>query len=88
MIGEFIHYYPAYTVESVLNMYAVTFFTMLATMYRLKGMDKQESAYNTAIAFSGGDGLAKYLEENAKQIKGAKGLLEEVRIARKYRKSK
>lgn len=86
MIGEFIHYYPAYTVESVLNMYAVTFFAMLATMYRLKGMDNENNVYRMAVAFAGGDGLSKYIEDTKKQIKGAKGLLEEVRIVRSFKK--
>lgn len=86
MIGEFIHYYPAYTVESVLGMYARTFFSMLEAMYRLKGQDNQQGAYRMAVAFSGGDGLSKYLEESKRQLKGTKGLLNEVRIVRGFKK--
>lgn len=86
MIGEFIHYYHAYTVESVLTMYAKTFFSMLSTMYRLKGQDNQQNAYRTAVAFAGGDTFSKYIEENTRQAKGTKGLLEEVRLVRSFRK--
>ena len=86
IIGEFINYYPAYTVESVLNMYAITFFSMLGAMYRLKGSNNHEIAYRTAVAMSGGDSLSSYMEQAKKQEKGLKGLLEEVRMVRKFKK--
>lgn len=86
MIGEFIHYYPAYTVESTLNMYAKTFFSMLGAMYMLKGQDNQQVAYRTAVAFAGGNTLGKYLDESKRQSKGIKGTLEEVRLVRSFKK--
>lgn len=86
MIGEFLHFYPAYTVESVLNMYAVTFFALLATLYRIKGINAQEQAYNAFVAHVGGDSLTSYIESTSKQAKGARGLLEEVQFVRSLKK--
>ena len=86
MIAEFIHFYPSYTVESVLAMYAVTFYALLAAMYRLKGASDMQAAYRTAVAFNGGDQFTEYIEASRKQAGGIKTILDQVKIVRGVKK--
>lgn len=87
MIAEFMTYYH-YSLDQTLMMYAVSFYALLASMYRLKAVETQEKAYMIAVAFAGGDSFKEYIEHLDKQAKGAQGLLDEVRVVRNARKNK
>ena len=85
MVAEFMTYYH-YTLDQALAMYAVSFFALLSAMYRLRGVHGQELAYTTYVAHAGGDILESYMKNMEKQAKGARGLLDEVRIVRNMKK--
>lgn len=87
MVAEFMKFYH-YKLDEVLNMYAISFYALLASMYQVKAMDNKELAYATAVAHAGGDSFAEYIKAMDKQAKGAEGLLKEVRLVRKLRRNK
>lgn len=86
MIGEFIDFYPAYTVDAVLAMYAVTFYSMYSAMFRLKGKKNKEIAIRTAVSSNGGDEFKNYMESQSELEIGAKGLLKQARLLRRIKK--
>lgn len=87
MVAEFMNYYH-YKLDDVLNMYALAFFALLASMYRLNGVKAQEVAYTMAVAQSGGKVYKEFIEAMEKQAKGARGILDEIRVIRNTRKKK
>lgn len=82
------NYYPAYTLDKVLNMYAVSFYSLVSAMYRLKGKENYELAIISAVGNNGGDGLNSYLENSKKQSLGAEALLRETRVLKEIKRNK
>jgi len=85
MFAEFLHYYPGYTVQTVLKEYAVTFYALLSAMYRLKAVESIDNAQGHAAALSGGSGFDEYVKYKSDQAGGGHKLLEEVKNAREAR---
>ena len=88
MIAEFIHFYPAYTLEAVLAMYAVSFYALLSSMYKIKGSENYERAVQTAVGTAGGESLNEYLKTAHKQADGAEGLLRQARVLKEIKRNK
>lgn len=80
--------YYNYRLDQALELFAVSFFSLLSSMYRLQGRYNQELAYRTAVAFAGGDSFTEYIKSMEKQAKGATGLLNEAKVLRKARGKK
>jgi hypothetical protein len=87
-IAEFMNYYPGYTLDKVLSMYAVSFYALLSSMYRLKGAEKLDSAVRTALATNGGEQLTDYIENARKQSDGSKALLRQAKVMKQIKESK
>lgn len=86
MIAEFMHFYPAYTLESVLDMPAKSFYSLKTSMDRLKGSYDQQNALLYASANAGGKSLTAFIDQAKKRAEGLHGLLREVRLIRSLRK--
>jgi len=83
MIAEFIHYYPGYTVKTVLREYVITYYALLETMFRLKASDHLEDTQSRALSFHGGEGLSSYISGKKKQAGGLHAILKEVKNIKK-----
>lgn len=79
LIPEFIRFY-GYTLTQVLDEFAVTFFSLANDMYRIQATE----IINNATAFNMND---EVLAQVRKQQRGLSGLVEEVKIAKRMRKS-
>lgn len=77
MIPEFARFY-SYTVAQIMDEHAITFFTLVNTMYRLKAKETltQVAAINAGTS---GDSSNPLLDDLKKQERGIHGIVEEVR---------
>jgi len=75
MIPEFIRFY-GYTLQDVLNEYAVTFFSLSNDMYRIQASEMIQ----TATAINVNDEIMTDLR---KQQRGIAGIVEEVKTAKR-----
>lgn len=85
MIAEFMHFYPAYDLSKLLNLYSVSFYALYANMYRILGSNRITDVHTMASAFAGGDALNSYLNDAQKQAKGMKAYIEQINILKKVR---
>lgn len=82
MFADFLHYYK-YTADQTLNEYAVRFFALCSSMYRLKARDNIITLTNLTNGFAGGKEAKKLAEEYQKQYDGNDKILQEVRNIKK-----
>ena len=85
MIADFMRFYT-YKLDEVLNMYAISFYSLVSSMHKLRGADNIEISYRTAASFAGGDDLSSYIREAKNQSEGAEKLLKQARILKKVKK--
>lgn len=78
LIPEFIRFY-GYTLEQTLNEFAVTFFSLVNSMYRLKA---NEALTDMSVSNATQETVDLY----RKQAKGVHGVVTETRIAKRYKK--
>lgn len=77
MIPDMLRFYNGYTLDGLLNMFAVSFFALANSMYMLKADEDLRSISNVASAMS--DEGKSYTESLIKQRKGIRGILKEIR---------
>lgn len=84
MIASFMRFYH-YSLEAVLDMYAVSFYALYATSQRITAGENMESAYSTYAATNGGDVLSEYMQGNRSVQRGARALIEESKVLKKVK---
>jgi hypothetical protein len=84
MIPEFMRFY-SYTLTQTLNEYAVAFFSLINSMYRLQAREQIRDVVSVSAGMSGKDGQS-ILDELKKQERGLHGVVEEVRVAKGIKK--
>lgn len=84
MIPEFIRFY-GYTSQQVLSEYAVTFFSLVNSMYRLQAREMLRGITTVSTAMSGKE-ASSTINELRKQEKGLQGIVQEVRTVRGIKK--
>lgn len=84
MIPEFIRFY-GYTTQQVLGEYAVTFFSLINSMYRLKAKEALMDITTISSGMAGKEGQS-VINELKKQERGLHGIVEEVRTVKKVKK--
>lgn len=72
-----------YKTQDVLNEFAVTFFSLVNSMSRIKGNDSLILLSINSAAFNGGSEGKTVAEQLQKQSKGNHGILQEVRNIKK-----
>lgn len=78
MIPEFIRFY-GYTRRQTLAEYAVAFFSMVNSMYRLKASETLDGIVQVGTGMAGDQGRST-IDDLKRQSKGIHGLLEEVKV--------
>lgn len=78
MIPEFIRFY-SYTVSQALDEYAVTFFSLINSMYRLQAQEQLSSIMTVSAGMAGGKEASGTISALEKQAKGLHGIVQEVR---------
>lgn len=84
MIPEFMRFY-SYTLTQVLNEYAVSFFSLVNSMYRLLAREQIRDIVSVSAGMAGKDGQST-IDELKKQERGLHGVVEEVRVAKEVKK--
>jgi hypothetical protein len=79
IIPEFMRFYGV-TAEKALSDYAVRFFSLANSMYRLQAREDLMLITVMSSALSGGSEAQTVIDELKKKEKGLHGILEEVRI--------
>lgn len=79
IIPEFIRFY-GYSVEQALNDYAVRFFSLANSMYRLQARESLMQLTLINAGSAGGSDAQTVIDELKKKEKGLHGILEEVRV--------
>lgn len=82
MIPQFMRFYK-YTAEQTLQEYAIRFFSLVNSMYRLQA---NEALMDLAVVSSGMNDGSELRNQLIKQSKGLHGIVEEIRIAKAVKK--
>lgn len=77
IIPQFIRFY-GYSLADTLNEYAVAFFSLVNSMYRMKAQENIDGALRVAIGTSGKAGQSA-LKQLEKEAEGLHGIIKEVR---------
>jgi len=83
-VPKFMRFY-SYTRSETLNEWAVSFFSLLNSMYRIQGDEAINNIIQVSAGMAGKDGGSSVVAEYEKQAAGLHGIVEEVRIAMKAR---
>lgn len=76
MLPEFMRFY-SYTASEALEEYAVRFFSLVNSMYRIKARESLDGVMQVS---TGMNGNKQYIDALQKQEKGISGIVEEVRM--------
>ena len=76
-------FYQGYTASAVLDEYAVTFFSLVNAMYRIKSKEMLEDIQIISTPNMKKDDANKIIAQLRKGTKGLHGILEEVRNIKK-----
>lgn len=84
MIPEFMRFY-GYTLTQVLDEYAISFFSLINSMYRLQAREQIRDIVSVSAGMAGKDGQ-NTVDELKKQERGLHGVVEEVRTIKGIKK--
>ena len=84
MIPNYMRFY-SYTVAQALDEFAITFFSLVNSMYRIQANETLDGALRVSVGMAGKD-AASTQKELQKQSRGLHGVLEEVHVAEKAAK--
>lgn len=82
VVPRFLRFYSGYTLTSVLDEYAVRFFSLLNSMFRIQADEQLASIESIAVANNGNTEMIQSLQ---KKSQGLHGIIEEVRTVKKAR---
>lgn len=77
IVPQFIRFY-GYTLAQTLDEYAVSFFSLVNSMYRIRAKENLDGALQVSLGMSGKDGK-ETLNKLEKESQGLHGILQEVR---------
>lgn len=77
VVPQFIRFY-GYTLTDTLDEYAVSFFSLVNSMFRIKARENIDGALRVSLGMSGKEGKST-LEKLEKESQGLHGILKEVR---------
>jgi 3-deoxy-D-arabino-heptulosonate 7-phosphate (DAHP) synthase len=80
IVPQFLRFYSGYTIDSTMNEYAVTFFSLVNAMYRIQASEMLDQVHVNAIPNMEKQPADNALAELRKGARGIHGILEEVRI--------
>lgn len=79
IVPEFLRFYPGYTAASVLNEYAVRFFALTNSMYRIQAIETINHVQAIVIGNAEPKDRSNAIDKLEKSSKGIHGIVEEVR---------
>lgn len=80
IVPEFLRFYGGYTAESLLNEYAIRFFSLVNSMQRLRAIERADSIGEIAIGMAEPKQRESALASLDKSARGLHGILQEVRV--------
>lgn len=83
IVPEFMRFYH-YTLNETMHEYAIAFFTLVNSMFRLKAKETIERAYEYSLG-QGGDESKSAIEKLRKDSEGLHGILNEVKTVKEVR---
>lgn len=83
IVPQFLRFYSGYTLTSMMEMYAVQFFTLINAMLRIKAQESLERIRDVSIPNADKSHAEKTIKELRKDSQGMHGIVQEVRIAKK-----
>lgn len=83
-VPKFMRFY-SYTKSETLNEWAVSFFSLLNSMYRIQADEAINNIVQISAGMSGKEGGSSVVAEYQKQSAGIHGIVEEVRTVLKAR---
>lgn len=82
LIPQFLRFYNGYTLESVMQMHAQTFFSLANDMTRIRASETLDLIISTSAGINGDQSIVDLVR---RKIDGNTKLLEEVRTLRRVR---
>lgn len=79
IVPRFLRFYGGYTAQSVLNEYAVSFFSLVNSMFRLQAQELLDSITANTVASHGGQEAQAILKNLQQKTEGLHGIVQEVR---------
>lgn len=83
IVPQFLRFYGGYTLESVMSEFAVTFFSLVNSMYRLEATEKIDLIEGIAIGNAEPKDRSNAISALQKSAKGLHGIVKEVRNIKK-----
>lgn len=79
IVPQFLRFYSGYTAQTVLDEYAITFFSLVNAMFRLQATEYLNLVQVNAIPHMKESDARPAIEELKKNAKGLHGIIQEVR---------
>lgn len=79
IIPQFLRFYGGYTNQSLLNEYAVTFFSLINDLFRIQAVETIDGILEVSAGMASGSDRQEVLAKLNKQAEGLKGIIKEVR---------
>ena len=83
IVPQFLRFYGGYTADSLLSEYAVRFFSLVNSMYRLESSEKIDNVHAITIANAEPKDRESALKALEKSSKGLHGIIEEVKTVKR-----
>lgn len=83
VVPQFLRFYNGYTLASVLSEFAVAFFSLVNSMYRIRAQETLDGINQVAVGFSGHPETVSRLQKAAD---GIHGIVQEARVIKGVKK--
>ncbi len=83
IVPQFIRFYQGYTVDAVMNEYAVTFFSLVNSMYRLKADESLDRIMEASVPHMSESDSRDILARLKEGSKGISGIVEQIKRIKK-----
>lgn len=83
IVPEFVRFYGGYTVRSTMQEMAITFFSLVNSMYRIQSSEMIDDITSTSIGMADPKERTSALEKLEKSSAGIHGIVQEVRQVKK-----
>lgn len=82
IVPQFLRFYPGYTRQSLMDEFAITFFALVNSMFRLKPEERVDQINNYAIGMSDTNDREAAVAKLNKSAEGKHGVLQEVKAVK------
>ena len=82
IVPQFLRFYTGYTSQSLMDEFAVTFFSLVNSMFRLKAEEMIDEINAVTVGMADNSERQEVLSKLSKSTRGKHGILQEVRIVR------